>query len=137
MPPGRTRPLLSWPPPQPTSTRPDPEPRRRLTALRAAFHWAYATRPGWTWNLPLPQQSDELLRAVMAVCRSYQMPCRGLDYMSCDPELHYAELMTIAALGSVDPEDFLNSLRMQHPDDDFLAAGLDPDQRRGRQPNSH
>jgi ParB-like nuclease domain len=46
------------------------------------------TRPVWVWHLPLRQQSDEILRAVMAACRCYLMPCRGLDYMALDPATH-------------------------------------------------
>lgn len=128
-------PMLKWPPPPPTqSTCPDPEPRPRLTALRAVFNWAYLTRPAWVWHLPLRQQSDEILRAVIQVCRSYQMPCRGLDYMALDPKLHHAELMVIAALGDVDEEDFIASVNAADPDDLFPVSFLDPDARQGRPP---
>jgi hypothetical protein len=84
------------------------------------------------WHLPLRQQSDAILRAVMRVCRSYDMPCPGLDYMACDPGTHYPELMAIAALGAVDEEEFLAALNTEHFDDPFPAARADPDARQGR-----
>jgi hypothetical protein len=127
--------MLPWPPPEPIATCPDPQPQPRFTTLRAVFQWAYLTLPAWVWQLPPPQQSDEILRAVMRVCRSYRMPCRGLDYMARDPATHYGELTVIAALGAVDPECFLQALHAEHPDDDFLADALDPEQRRGRPPH--
>jgi hypothetical protein len=128
--------MLPRPPPKPIATCPVPQPRPRLTALRAVFNWVYMTRPAWVWQLPPRQQSDEILRAVLAACRCYRMPCRGLDYTALDPERHHPELLTLAALGAVDPEDFLQDLHAQaDPDDDFLAAGLDPEQRRRRTPS--
>ena len=128
---------VAWPPPPPTqSTRPDPEPRPRLTALRAVFNWAYVTRPAWVWDLPPRQQSDEILRAVCRVCRSYQMPCRGLDWMALDPKLHHAELMTIAALGAVDEEDLIATINADTPDHPFPAGDFDPDGRTGRPPGA-
>jgi hypothetical protein len=127
--------MLPWMPRRvPPSTVPNPQPQPRFHALRTIFRWAYWTQPAWVWDLPLPQQSDALLRSVMQVCRSYQSPCRGLDYMSTDPEVHLGEYLVICALANVDPDEFLADLHMDHPDDPFLAAGLDPDGRQGRAP---
>jgi hypothetical protein len=85
------------------------------------------------WHLPLREQSDEILRAVMQVCRSYQMPSPGLDYMALDPKRHYPELMAIAAFSDVDQEDFIASINAVDPDEQFPAAAFDPDEYRGRQ----
>jgi hypothetical protein len=117
-------------------TAPDPKPAPRFTALRSLFQWAYLTQPPWVWHLPLPQQSDMIMRAVIRVARSYGPPCKGLDYMSTDPEVHLGEYMAICALANLgdDTESFLQKLHSQNPDDDFPAALLDPDGRRGRPP---
>jgi len=129
--------MLPWMPRAvPPSTVPNPKPQPRFFALRNIFRWAYATQPSWVWDLPLPQQSDAILRAVMRVCRSYRAPCKGLDYMSTDPETHLGEYLCICALANVDEDDFLTDLHHDHPDDPFLAKHLDPDERMGRPPLS-
>jgi hypothetical protein len=127
--------MLEWPPHDvPPPTVPNPAPAPRFMALRAIFQWAYLTQPAWVWHLPLPQQSDMIMRAVITVARSYAAPCKGLDYMSTDPETHLGEYMVICALANLgdDVETFLQKLHGQNPDDDFPAALLDPDGRRGR-----
>jgi hypothetical protein len=118
----------------PPSTVPNPQPQPRYSALRTIFRWAYWTQPSWVWELPLPQQSDAILRSVMRVCRSYQAPCRGLDYMSTDPELHLGEYMVICALANTDEDEFLAEMNRDFPDDPFIAAAYDPDARQGRPP---
>jgi hypothetical protein len=89
------------------------------------------------WELPPRQQSDEILRAVAEVCRSMPIPCHGLDYMAADPDRHRGEFMTITALADLatDPAElarFIADVNREFVDDDFPAARLDPDGRRGR-----
>ena len=86
------------------------------------------------WDLPLPQQSDVVLRAVIRVCHSYRAPCRGLDYMAADPTMHFAEYMAICALANVDEDEFLAAVHRDLPDDPYPVARLDPDGRMGRRP---
>jgi hypothetical protein len=129
------RPMLPWPPPPVTqATCPNPAPAPRLTALRAIFDWVYLTRPAEVWALPLRRQSEEVLRAALYAARCYRLPCKGLDFMACDPELHHAEFMTIAAMANVDVEDFVAEVHGLHPDDPFPASAFDPDARHGRSP---
>jgi hypothetical protein len=52
--------------------------------------------------------------------------------MACDPELHYPELMMIAAMSNVDEEELIADVNMAHPDDPFPAGRADPDERQGR-----
>src|SRR6516225_797797 len=71
-PPFRRPPMLPWPPrDNPPVFTLNSASASRLVLLRALFHHAYATLPDWVWCLPLPQQSDEVLRAVARVARSY------------------------------------------------------------------
>ena len=52
--------------------------------------------------------------------------------MVCDPALHHAELMTIAAMANVDVEDFVAHVHCLDPGDPFPASAFDPDGRQGR-----
>ena len=125
--------MLPWPP------RDNPPPftlnsasASRLVLLRALFHHAYATLPDWVWCLPLPQQSDEVLRAVARVARSYTR--EGIERLAAKHGLEGGEYAIVCAFANLgdDIEALLCELHADHPDDDFLAAVLDPDGRRGR-----
>ena len=122
--------MLDWPPriPGPPPVGPPPEPRFQV--LRAIFHHAYLSLPPETWYLPLRQQSEAVLRRVIEIARSYTSPCKELDRLAQDPG-EYAVLATMANLGA-DTGSFLRKLHAIHADDDFPAAIVDPDGRRGR-----
>lgn len=123
-----------WPPPPlPPPSRSQPAPEPPLTVLRAAFHFAYMTLPAHVWSLPLRQQSDEVLRAVIRACRCITPNSHGLEYMRLDPEKHRGEYYTIMALASVDADDWLDDLHRLYPDDPYPAQALDPDGRWGKE----
>lgn len=127
--------MPSWAPPlTPLSTNRVPDVLPPLTALRYAFSWAYLTLPPEVWALPPRQQSDAVVRAVCAACRSYTPGCRGLDYMAADPDKHLGEYLVIRALATVDVEDFLCDLNAEC-DEPFPARAYDPDEREGKWPN--
>jgi hypothetical protein len=107
----------------------------RLPLLRALFHHAYATLPDYVWALPLPQQSDTVLRKVAEVARSYTR--RGLERLRLNPGIHAGEYAVVSAFANLgdDIEAFLQDLNADHPGDDFPAALIDPEGRRGRRPS--
>jgi hypothetical protein len=123
--------MLEWPPPDAALKRFKPASgRAQFATLRALFHHAYAGLPGWVWRLPAPQQSDEVLRHVARVARSYTQA--GLQRLSDDSSVHPGEYAVICALANLgdEIENFLRELNAAG--DDFPAARLDPEGRRGR-----
>ena len=75
-------------------------------------------------------EAEAVLRRVIEIARSYTAPCKGLDRLAQDPG-EYAVVAAMANLGP-DTESFLRQLHAIHADDDFPAAIVDPDGRRGR-----
>lgn len=129
--------MIPWPPPPPAFD-PDPmapPPPPPLTLLKMAYDWAYQTLPVEVWDLPLRQQSDEVLKAVCAVCRCLQLGCRGLThsgYMGRYAGQYLGEYYTLVALGSVDVDDLLRDIHADVSLDPFPAAAYDPLNRKGR-----
>ena len=128
--------MLEWPPrdvpPQPLGK---PTTAYPLVTLRALFHHAYTVLPDWVWGLPLPQQSDELLRHIAKVAQSYTPA--GLQRLCDGPGVHPGEYAIISAFANLgdEIESFLHKLNAANPDDDFIAGRLDPEGRRGRAPS--
>jgi hypothetical protein len=124
--------MLEWPPRDPPPPTLPSTPLPPLAALRALFHHAYATLPAYIWDLPLPQQSDEVLRHVSRTARCYTP--EGLAQLNTRHGVHPGEFAIVSALANLngDIERFLAELYRTNPDDDFPAAMLDPEGRRGR-----
>jgi hypothetical protein len=125
--------MLPWPPrDNPPVFTLNSASASRLVLLRALFHHAYATLPEWVWCLPLPQQSDEVLRAVARVAQSYTR--KGIERLAAKYGLEGGEYAIVCALANLgdDIEAFLCEFRADHPDHPFLAAMIDPDERQGR-----
>jgi hypothetical protein len=100
--------------------------------LRALFHHAYATLPDYVWCLPLSQQSDEVLRAVARVARSYTR--EGIERIAAQHGMEGGEYAIICAFANLGDaiEVLLRELHEMHPDEDYIASWLDPEGRRGR-----
>jgi len=128
--------MLPWPPrDNPPAFTLNSASQSRLVLLRALFHHAYATLPDYVWCLPLPQQSDEVLRAVARVARSYTR--EGIERIAAQHGLEGGEYAIICAFANLGDaiEDLLRELHKMHPDEDYIASWLDPDGRRGRLPS--